>query len=221
MASGIDLLMTNIILNDSFDYYEKKYGKTMMKNIIVQFPIHVTNCLVQNIDILEVVAEKEKKTKLHTKLFTYLNTKMLAMTEYKEFVSYTRATKTDITKYKFSDQSTINKYKKLNILNKEKLLEYVNNTYGAVCQCAFVLGWLLGLGDEKSIDKLEDLGNELGLMIKLSKDFKNLEKDILSANNTSTNLIVNMGIYECFDLFNQNKIKQVKGEIRIYIDKGV
>lgn len=213
MASGIDLLMTNVIVNDDYNYYEIKYGKTMIKNIIVQFPIYATNCLIQNIDTLEIVAEKEKK--LHSKLLTYLNTKMLTITKHEEFQSDIKATKTDIIKYKFNDKNTINKYKKINIIPKEKLLEYVNNTYGSVCQCSFIFGWLLGLGDEKVINKFEDIGNELGLMIKLSKDFKNLEKDILSANNTSTNLIVNLGICECFDLFNQTKILFLEGCMRL------
>ena len=44
------------------------------------------------------------------------------------------------------------------------------------------------------VHNLERLGIHLGILIKLSNDFKNLERDIINASTLSSNLIVNYGI---------------------------
>ena len=137
---------------------------------------------------------------------------MLDITKYEEFKADDKVHKTDIIKYKFNDKSLINeKYRKLNMMAKDKLIDYVERTYGSVCQCSFVLGWLLGFGDEKMVHNLERLGIHLGILIKLSNDFKNLERDIINASTLSSNLIVNYGIHECFRLFDESKLKLLEG----------
>jgi hypothetical protein len=45
----------------------------------------------------------------------------------------------------------------------------------------------------------------------LSNDFRNLERDIESAEGSTVNLIANYGIHECFQLFDESKIKLLEG----------
>ena len=214
MASGIDLMLTLVILNDNINYYELKFGKNNIKNLLSQVPIYVFECLSQNIETLENIIEKDKVLKIQRKITSYIHKKLLDITKYEELKSNKKVHKTDIIKYKFNDKNIINnKYRKLNLIDKDILIDYVERTYGSVCQCAFVAGWLLGLGDEKMINNFERLGTHLGLLIKLSKDFQNLERDINNTidNDISYNLIVNYGIHECFSLFNESKLKLLEG----------
>lgn len=234
VASGIDLLMLYVIINDNFTYYENKLEKENLKNILNQTPIHIFECLSQNIETVENSFEKDKITKIYRKINTFVHKKVLEITKYKEFVGIDHVHRTDIIKYKFTDKNIINsKYRKLKIIDKDILIDHIEMTYGSVCQCAFVIGWLLGLGDEKMINNLERLGTHLGFLIKLSRDFKNIERDINYSNNdVSMNLIINYGIHECFALFMESKIKLLEGcltldiynitikEVIDYIEKG-
>jgi len=213
MSSGIDLMMTYVMINDNLNYYETKFGKNFIKNITNRMVIHVHKCLKQNIETLENMIDKDKVLKIYKNISNYVNKKMEELTECVDFKTNEKAHRTDIIKYKFSEKNIIeNKYRKLNVIDKDLLVNYVDRTYGSVCQCAFVVGWLLGLGEDKMINNLEKLGSHLGLIIKLAKDFKNLERDINSAvNGLSNNLIVNHGIHQCFELFNESKTSLLEG----------
>jgi geranylgeranyl pyrophosphate synthase len=166
---------------------------------------------------LESITDKDSASriqlsKLHKKIQTFIVKKLLDIARHEEFKGDEKIHKTDVVRYRFSDKNVINnKYRKLQMIDKDKLIDYVERTYGSVCQCAFVCGWLLGFGDEKMINNLERLGTHLGLLIKLSTDFKNLERDLNNATTTSTNLIINYGIHECFRLFDDSKIKLLEG----------
>jgi hypothetical protein len=214
MAAGVDLMMTIVMVNDNLNYFEGKYGKDLIRNFINQAPMHIYECLSQNIETLENIVDKEKDKvlKIHRKIHAFLNKKMLEITKYETMVATSKVHKTDIIKFRFENKNIIEtKYRKMNIIDKDILINYVERTYGAVCQCSFVLGWLLGLGEDKSIPNFERLGIHLGIIIKLSNDFKNIERDILNSDGTSNNLIVNYGIHECFSLFDDSKLKLLEG----------
>lgn len=212
MASGVDLMMTIALVCDNIEYFEKKYGKMEIKNLINQGPIFVSECLSQNIEILENILEKEKILKFQRKIHSYVNKKLLDIVNYEIIETNGRVHRTDIIKYKFSNKNIINeKYRKLKLIDKDILIGYVERTYGSVCQCAFVLGWLLGMGDEKMINNFERLGSHLGIIIKLANDFKNLERDIENSGEFTLNLIANFGIHESFRLFDESKLKLLEG----------
>lgn len=212
IAAGIDLMMTICMLNDNLIYYKSIFGENPIKNLLSQAPIYVSECLSKNMETLENIYEKDKVHKLQTKLYSYLNKKMIGITKIEDIKGTSKPHRTDIIKYKFNNKNIINlKYRKLKIIDKNVLLDYVERTYGATCQCAFVLGWMLGLGDDKQIHILEKMGSTFGLLIKLSHDFKNLERDITSAEFCSHNIIVNRGIHESFEIFNESKLKLLEG----------
>lgn len=214
MASGIDLMFTVAMINDNMKYYEDTFGISLVKKLLTQSPIYIIECLTQNIEVLENVMEKEKIPKIHKKIQSYLHKKILDLTYVEPLIGTEKMHKLDVVKHKFSNVNLVNgKYRKLKAINKETLMNYVSKTYGSVCQCAFVFGWLLGLGEEKMIPNLEKLGTHLAMIIKLSNDFKNLERDIEHSNTNSTtyNFVANYGIHECFKLFDESKIKLLEG----------
>ena len=212
MASGVDLLLTVCMLNDNLPYYKSVFGENQVKNLISQAPAYISECLSKNLETLENIVEKEKVHKIQTKIYSYFNKKMINITKIEEMKGTQKPHKTDIIKYKFNNKNIINlKYRKLKIIDKDILLDYVERTYGATCQCAFVLGWMLSLGEEKQIPNLEKMGSCLGLLIKLSHDFKNLERDITSSEFYSYNIIVNCGIHQSFEIFNDSKLELLKG----------
>jgi hypothetical protein len=217
IASGVEMMMLLVMINDNLAYYESIYSKNIIKNFITQAPIYVPECLSQHMDTLESISDKDsvsriQLSKLYKKIHTIMVKKLLNITKYEEFKGDEKIHRTDIIRYKFSDKNLIdNKYKKLHMIDKDKLIDYVERTYGAVCQFALICAWLLGFGDEKMINNLERLGIHLGMLIKLSHDFKNLERDLNIASHVSTNLIINYGIHECFRLFDDSKIKLLEG----------
>lgn len=212
ISAGIDLMLTVCMLNDNLPFYKSKFGENQVKNFISQAPVYMSECLSKNLETLENVVEKDKVHKIQTKLYSYFNKKMIGITKIEEIKGTQKPHRTDIIKYKFNNKNIINlKYRKLKIIEKDILLDYIERTYGATCQCAFVLGWILGLGEEKQIPNLEKMGSCLGLLIKLSHDFKNLERDITSSEFCSYNVIVNCGIHQSFELFNESKLELLKG----------
>lgn len=212
MASGIDLMITTLMIHDNLNYYNSTYGEHRIKNFIGQSPIYAYECLVKNLETFDNVGDKDKLHKSESKIYSYFNRKMLNIMSYEDFKATEHVHKTDIVNYGFANKNIINlKYKKLKLVDKDILIDYIEKTYGSVCQCAFVLGWLLGGGDEKQINNLERLGTYLARMIKLTNDFKNLERDITYAETFTTNYVVNYGIHETFELFDESKIKLLEG----------
>lgn len=215
MASGINLLIMYIYIIDNLEYYKSKCNISEINSFLTQIPVYVNECLELNLETLTEQMDKNKYIKVHKRVSEYLKTKMLNITQYTKLEGNQYVHKTDIITYKFADLSIINNnYKKIKLVTMDILINNINKTYGNVCQCAFVIGWLLGLGDEKMIQNLERLGTHLGFMIKLSRDFEKLERDVKyvdSVNNTSSNIIVNHGIHNCFKLFMESKTKLIEG----------
>jgi hypothetical protein len=218
MAAGIDLLLCTIMINDNIHYYNDTFDENKIKNFINQATPYIYECLSKNLETLDNIVEKDKVHKIEGKIFSYFNKKLLYILQNEEIETNQYAHKTDIIKYKFKNEKIIEqKYKNLKITDKETLIDYIDRTYGTVCQCSFVLGWMLGIGEEKTIPNLEKLGIYLGRMIKLTNDFKNLEIDIMHSKNFSYNYIVNFGIHEAFSLFDENKVKFLEGTMLINI----
>jgi hypothetical protein len=122
--------------------------------------------------------------------------------------------KTDIIKYKFEDKNIIGeKYKKLSRIESDEMLDHLNNKYGIIGQCSLVFPWIMGMGESnpKMLHNIAKLGTSLGILIKLTHDFSNLENDIKNSVEISYNFIVNCGIHESFSLYDEHKIKFVEG----------
>ena len=218
IATGIDLMMTTTMLKDNSNFYKNEYGKNIVKNIVNQSPIYIYNSYVKNLYILtEIITDVKKRESLEKKIQKYLLSKLLDITQYNNIITNGKVHRTDIIKYNFTDKDMIEKYyKNLNVMTEPDMLKYIEKTFGTVCQCSFVLGWLFGDGDEKTIPQLEKMGIHFGYLIKLTLDFEYLEQNIKFSKDVSTNYIVNFGIHKCFDLFDEHKTQLIEG--LMYLD---
>jgi len=82
-----------------------------------------------------------------------------------------------------------------------------------------MIGWILGGGDDKTLNKIEKIGSQLANLLKISTDFMNIESDLakLSKIKISTNIIVNYGMQEAFELFVQSKQKFIESALTLDI----
>ena len=222
MSSGIDILMCIVMILDNEVYYNNKYGKTNITNFITEMPIYISTCVSQNIETMESSVDKEKILKIFHTSINYIQSKIQLILSRNNMVKYnnpdTNVKKTDIIKFKFNDKTIIkNKYKNLKQVDRQSMLTYIETKYGSVCECSFVMGWLLSAGEMKNIDKFEALGISMGYVLKISNDFYNLERDIKYSDTLSNNFIVNYGIHACFSIFIENKIKLIEGCLKLDI----
>ena len=100
---------------------------------------------------------------------------------------------------------------KIKQANRDHLMNYITKKFGSVCQVSVISGWIISCCDDKEITNLEKLGISLGVLLKLSYDFTNLEEDLLMADDKTNNFVINYGIQESFELFIDNKSKFIEG----------
>lgn len=127
--------------------------------------------------------------------------------------------KTDLFKYHFKHQDSFNTISKINIPPKDFILGYIDDTYGTICKLVLVLGWLMGGSSPDMIVNLERLGCHFGVFMKIAYDFDNIDYDIehLSDTGFTLNYILNYGIQNAFELFDDCKTKFIEGLLTLEI----
>lgn len=213
IGSGIELVMLMAKIIDNRDYYNKNIGILECDKLLAKIPSLVNLCLSNNIEHIQTATSNEKSLKIFHTTIKILNNKLFDINN-KDNIEYGDLIKrTDVLKYNFENiNSKPSKYiSQIRQAKREDLINYINKKFGSVCQAALTLGWLLGGGDEKNIYQLEKIGTNLGMMMKLSYDFKNLERDLYTKNIHTNNFIINFGIQEGFELFIDSKLKFVEG----------
>jgi hypothetical protein len=211
MGCGIELMMLMCKVLDNKNYYNKEFTEVTAKKMVTKMSTLINICLSQNVEYIQSTVSKEKTLKifhnslkiLNDKLFNIIDDDIIELGEYIK--------KTDILKYNFSEiTKPKEKIMALKQVNKEQLLHFIKKKYGSVCQSAIIIGWMLGSGNENMIGPLEKMGEYLGFMIKISYDFKNLERDLKTNSDFSYNYIINFGLQDAFELFIDNKTKLIE-----------
>jgi hypothetical protein len=219
MSCGLEIIIIILNILENENYYNEKYDKKIISTFLgLDMPLNIINCLMQNIKPLEDLIENNKVTKTYEKTIEYLNNNLKKIFQKENISGETTIKKTDMITYKFINREKVeNKLKKMKKIDDTILLEYIDKKYGSLVKCAFVIGWFLGLGDDVHIPLLETISTSMGMIIKISNDFDNLERDILYSNNFSLNIIVNMGIHKSFKIFMENKIIVIENCIKLNI----
>lgn len=223
IASGIDVLIMCVNILENEKYYYEKYDKKIVNSFLEDVPLKSFKCLTENMKTLENnITSSDMKIKLLRTYYicvNYLQEKLSLISKKHNLNGVENLKKLDVIKFKFKNEDIIKKkYSKLKKIEESELYNYVENKFCSVSKLAFVIGWLLGTGDESFIPILEQLGTNLGYMIKIANDFINIERDIEYSKDVSYNLIANYGIHHCFNIFFSNKEKLIKGcmELNIY-----
>lgn len=228
LASGIDALMLVAKVCSSRDYFDDKYGSTAIDNMIMEVISCFYKCITQNIDTLRLSKNGNINGKL-TQLCIEYSTRMMPMiTQKNTYNSNERMKKTDLLCMDLDDITYI-QYKKKNRLEKDLLIEDTKRRYGSVCKLAMCLGWILGkgtddsltklkdLGDEKTVIRLEQLGDYMGAFLKLHDDFKYLRRDV-QVGRFSLNYVINYGIKEAYSELTESKANFIEGSMTLDVE---
>lgn len=118
----------------------------------------------------------------------------------------------DIVKwYLKNDLESINKFKSFKQVSKESMKFYIETKYVSICELAIILGWIIGGGNMKSVNKFKKAAKYFAVMYKISKDFERLIDDIKEAkNNYTPNYVLNFGLQDSYEVFLENKEKFIE-----------
>lgn len=228
LASGIDVLMLIAKVCCCRDYFDEKYGQINIDNMIMEVSNCFYKCITQNIDTLRLSKNGNIGSKLTQLCIEYAIKLIPQITQKQIYVSKDKMKKTDLFCLEINDES-YQQYKKKNKLSKEVIFEEIRKRYGSVCKLAICLGWILGQGDEtnitkikdlcdeKTVAKLEVLGDHIGLFLKLYDDFKNIDRDI-KMGQYSLSYVVNHGIKEAYMELIEAKANFIEGSMVLDVD---
>jgi hypothetical protein len=211
MGCGIELMMLMCKMMDNKKYYENMFTEEKTKKMTLKISTLINLCLSQNVEYIQTTVSKEKTLKIFHNSLKVLTDKLYDILDDDVVECGDYIKKTDILKYNFVEiTKPKDKIMKLKQVNKEHLMKFINRKYCSVCKSAITIGWMLGCGQESYINQLEKMGEYLGIMMKISYDFMNLERDLQTSINYSYNYIINFGLQEAFELFLDNKIKLIE-----------
>lgn len=124
--------------------------------------------------------------------------------------------KSDTLKWYLTNDNIKNVFRELLKIKEESFNHYINTKIASLCKMAISIGWLIGCGDIKKIDKMKNLIRSFAFIYKISQDFQTIESDILNCTtNYSCNYVVNYGLYDSYETFMVNKQKFIE-EAMIY-----
>lgn len=128
-----------------------------------------------------------------------------------KFVLTDKSCNNNIIKWYLKENNDlIKKFKNFKQIDKKSFDEYIEMKYLVLCEIAIILGWIMGGGDIKDINKLKKLAKYFSIMYKISKDFENLNNDINVTTNYTPNYILNYGIQDSYEIFIENKQKFIE-----------
>jgi hypothetical protein len=185
-AAAIDLIYLNINQNDI----------VLLNNIYSLF--HT------NFDIIKFPTCNDVSVKILKFGLTYLSSQLNIIFNQKKYDEQKRTQKSDVLNLSPKIKT---KLKDLNIVKKEDFNTFLNDKYGTVGEIVFILGWIIGGGEIKAdfMKELQLMGNKLGMIYKVARDFEKIEDDI--DNSYIYNVVLNTGIQESFTLFMDLKIE--------------
>jgi hypothetical protein len=228
LASGVEAMMLLAKVCSNRDFFDNKYGQNAVDNMVTEVASNFYRCITQNIDTLRLSKNGTISTKL-TQLCIEYATKLIPQITHKgTYNSNTKMKKTDLLCMDLPDTDYL-QYKKKNKLEKGLLIEDMNKRYGSVCKLAMSLGWILGQGDDASINKIKDLsedktvmrleklGEYMGAFLKLHDDFKYVMRDI-KVGRFSLNYVINYGIKEAYIELIDAKSNFIEGSMLLGVE---
>jgi geranylgeranyl pyrophosphate synthase len=128
-----------------------------------------------------------------------------------EFELLDQPLKTDLEVTFFKgEKKLIDKLNSFKQIEKKNLLEYLNKRVGCIVELAVSLGWIIGGGSKKELKKTKKMVKHLMMIYKLAHDFTQIHQDMNKHEKYTTNLVINWGIMESFNLFLTNKEKFIE-----------
>lgn len=220
IASGVELLtiMLNII--------ETKKLNNTYNNVVLNNPISDYICqdivslvyqtLNNNISNLSTYYTIDNVNKIHKIAMDHLHEKITKMNSTVATLELPQnlklLQKTDLRNFHFKNFANLETLNSVKQLPKDFLIQYISGTYGSICKLSLILGWIMGGSPVEQMASLDKIGNHFGMMLKLAYDFINIESDLEHMiNGISFNYVINFGIQNTFELFDESKKKFIEG----------
>lgn len=212
IATCIEMIYILIKIVENNKKYIKKFGNDIYSVIIVKIISIINRSLLENIDSMILAYNDNKNNKKKTifkppyLLLQILNVKITEIIKEINFVPVKNNVK-ELHKIHFEDEKIKEIALKNKIIDKSQLDEYINTRYCKLCELAILFGLVIGSCNSNNISELELMSKTLGTMIKIARDFKNIENDIKESNGITLNVVLNLGLTKSFDLYQKNKVK--------------
>ena len=184
-------------------------------NILLNSVILASNkSLCQNLESIKNVISIDNAIKMYTLImniyYESVNYNNI-LSDYKFDMSNKKSTLDTLKWHIKDDDSLIKEFNKIVQINRESFNNYLNKKIGSLCEMTFCIGWCIGCGDIKYVNKIKKISRYFSMLIKLANDFKNLDDDIMNHNNgVSINYVINYGLQDSYELFMYNKKKFIE-----------
>jgi len=192
---------------------EKENIFNLEKNLLIKINSLANILLIQNLELSSVVLSKEKLLKNYNSSIKLLNTEIISVLDEKINYNENKKVSDEIINYNFKNSESVKKQlKRINQINKEELIKYIEKKYCSIIELAVVFTWNLAGGNENLVKFIQKIGYYFGFLTKIFFDILEIESDINMENDKkyTTNILINFGIQETFELFMNYKKKFIE-----------
>jgi hypothetical protein len=217
MACGIDIGMIIVNITNRYYCHKETINYENWCNFIPELIAKMYNCLSQNIDSLKVSLPKEEVIRINQQCIDFMSNGIAKLTHFPKHNSTKFIKKTDFNDYHFKKPSDKVKYSKLKFVSDEILYSHIDDKYGFICKMALLFGWLFGMGDEKKIDEIIELGRHMGIVFKIAYDFEYMQQDLEKCEGYTFNMVINKGIKESYSIYDTHNKSLIEGILKLGI----
>lgn len=223
-AASMEFLNLMSIIIDNRKKFIEDYGELNYRKLTNHLLICSIKSICDNLDSIKNSICSDSSIKIFIEVMNILNDKISCDNLFYEYIfKFNNVTpKNDTLKWYLKDNTKVkNEFLKINQINKESFINYIDKKTGNLCEMAFKIGWLLGYGDINQLSSLKPISKYFSIIYKLYLDFQNVENDIINNNNgISMNYVVNYGLQESYEFFMENKQKFLEQAMTLDIYSG-
>lgn len=219
LGCGLEIMLYILKILDRKKYYNDQYGNQKIDKFLYTGLSIGNVCLNQNVETLQTILNKEKFIKIFTNCNKILNQSYINIFDNNKY-NTTPLKKTDIvnlSKIK-KENGAKEKIKKIRVFDKQEYWKTIENKYCNFCKMGLYQAWHLGgninsTEDQQELSQiqiLDSLAYSLGVLIKIFNDIDYVDYDIdnfCSEPEVCSNIFINLGIQETFEIFVTHKQK--------------
>ncbi len=213
-ATSIEILQILLNILENKEDFIKNYGEEKFHTMVEYLIICSNKSLCQNLETVKDNYDGNIATNIIINAMnTYNDTVSFSnLLNFKKLDLTNKKPSSDVKRWYIKDDKSLDKnFDKIKVIEKSSFKKYLETKIGSLSEMAFVVGWLIGCGDQKQIKRIKRAAKSFSYLYKLSKDFENIEDDIKNnKSGVSTNFVVNYGLQNSYELFMENKQKFIE-----------
>lgn len=212
-AAGMEFLFMVLRIYRNYQFYENKLDKKSMMQLTLKLTTNWINSIKDNLDRTKLhIKEKNIIGNIENKINEILCEDLDIITKtdtvnlkYQNKDAYKRS---DIPRlYLSRNQEMVQKFAKLKLVDDQCMNNFMEKTSGEIGKIISKLSWLLSAGEDKKLEKIEEIGYHFGIFYQLALDFENLKKDFekIGDENMTFNYIINTGFQKAYEKYMKHK----------------